>query len=201
MLPDDPNTDLNDEMAAVDAPAGDGPTPAYPAANEPAPQEPAPDGPTPDERLPLYFRLFNEMGIIAQLSGKVLEGHLPDGLLQPHFGVLNHLSRVGDGRTLLAMAQAFQVPKTTMSHQVGVLARHNLVRLAPNPDDGRSKRVWLTDEGRTLRERIVHGFGDEVARWSETITPDEVAALMPRLERIRRFLDADRDQPHEAATD
>ena len=168
-------------------------TPDTPPPDEAAPEASRPAEVTPDERLPLYFRLFNEMGIIAQLSGKVLERRLPDGLLQPHFGVLNHLSRVGDGRTMQSMAAAFQVPKTTMSHQVGVLARHGLVRVAPNPDDARSKRVWLTDEGRALRERVVHGFGGTIAEWSETITPDEVADLVPRLERIRRFLDADRE--------
>ena len=148
---------------------------------------------TLDADLPLYFRLFNEVGIIAQLSGRVLESRLPDGLLEPHFRVLNHLSRVGDGRTPQAMASAFQVPKTTVSHQVGVLVRHGLVRVAPNPKDGRPKCVWLTDEGRALRERVSHGFGDVVAEWSHTITPEEVADLVPRLERIRKFLDADRE--------
>ena len=161
--------------------------------DEPIYETSAPAETTPDERLPLYFRLFNEMGIIAQLSGKVLEQRLPEGLLQPHFGVLNHLSRVGDGRTMQAMAVAFQVPKTTMSHQVSVLAKRGLVRVEPNPDDARSKCVWLTAKGRALRERVVHGFGDTITEWSATITPEEVADLVPRLERIRRFLDTDRD--------
>lgn len=147
---------------------------------------------TPDERTPLYFRLFNEIGIINQLATAVLESRLPDGLLAPHFAVLNHLVRVEDGRTPLEMAKAFQVPKTTMTHQVGVLTRHGLVRLAPNPDDGRSKRVWLTDEGRALRERIVQGFGNVVGRWAEVITPEEVAELVTRLERIRKHLDQSR---------
>lgn len=147
-----------------------------------------------DEDAPLYFRLFNEMGIISQLSGRVLERHLPDGLLEPHFRVLNHLTRVGDGRTMHAMANAFQVPKTTVSHQVGVLARHGLVRVEPNPDDGRSKCVWLTDEGRALRETVVHGFAALIAELAEVAPPQEVARMVPGLERIRKFLDAERDR-------
>ena len=149
---------------------------------------------TPDERTPLYFRLFNEIGIIAQLSTAVLERHLPDGLLEPHFRTLNHLVRVGDGRTPLQMATAFQVPKTTVSHQVGVLAKHGLVRLEANPDDGRSKLVFLTDTGRAMREEVIASFASVVAEWSETIRPEEVAGLVPRLEAIRRFLDAERDR-------
>ena len=146
----------------------------------------------PDEQL-LYFRLFNETGIIAQLAGRVLERRLPHGLLEPHFRVLNHLTRVGDGRTMQSMAQAFQLPKTTVSHQVGVLLKHGLVDVRPNPDDGRSKRVWLTDGGRALREEVITGFGSLIGEWSKAIPPDEVADLVPRLERIRRFLDAERD--------
>lgn len=148
---------------------------------------------TPEEKIALYFRFFNETGIIAQLSGAVLESRLPDGLLEPHFRILNHLSRVGDGRTVQAMAAAFQVPKTTVSHQVRVLLRHALVRVEPHPVDGRSKVVWLTDEGRALRLRTLGALGDTIERWSKDIDPETVARLVPELERIRKFLDRDRD--------
>ncbi len=88
---------------------------------------------TPDERTPLYFRLFNEIGIINQLTTTLLNNRLPAGLLAPHFTVLNHLVRVKDGRTPLEMAKAFQIPKTTMTHQIRVLERHGFVVQAPNP--------------------------------------------------------------------
>ena len=133
------------------------------------------------------------MGIITQLSTTLLESHLPEGLLEPHFAVLNHLMRVGDGRAMHDMARAFQVPKTTMSHRVGVLVKGGFVRVEPNPDDGRSKRVWLTDAGRALRDDTILGFGDTVAQWSGALPPGEVADLVPQLERIRKFLDAQRD--------
>lgn len=147
---------------------------------------------TPDDPTPLYFRLFNEIGIINQLATTLLESRLPRGLLVPHFTVLNHLVRVKDGRTPLELARAFQVPKTTMTHQIGVLERRGLVIQAPNPDDGRSKRVWLTPDGRLLRERIVHAFGDLFEGWSDAIPLEDVAELAPRLERIRKHLDATR---------
>lgn len=149
---------------------------------------------TPDEHTPLYFRLFTEIGIINQLATTLLESRLPDGLLAPHFGVLNHLVRVRDGGTPLELARAFQVPKTTMTHQIGVLERKGLVALAPNADDGRSKRVWLTDEGRAVRDRMVLAFGDAFARLSEITPAGEVADLLPRLERIRKHLDEARSK-------
>lgn len=152
-----------------------------------------PETPGPDDPTSLYFRFFNEMGIITQLVTTRLEERLPHGLLEPHFRVINHLARVGDGRTMQSMATAFQIPKTTISHQVSVLVRHGLVRVAPNPDDGRSKCVWLTDSGRSLREDTIAGFAETIVEWSDAITPDDVGDMLPRLERIRAFLDAERD--------
>jgi hypothetical protein len=44
-----------------------------------------------DADLPLYFRLFNEIGILEQLSRARFEARLPKGVTVPHFSVLNHL--------------------------------------------------------------------------------------------------------------
>ncbi len=52
--------------------------------------------------------VLNEIGIISQLSRAKLESRLNDGLTQHHFGALNHLVRLGDGRTPLEMARASQ---------------------------------------------------------------------------------------------
>ena len=68
--------------------------------------------------LELSFGLFNEIAKIDQLSRAAMNAKLPDGFLTSHFGVLNHLMNVHDGRTPLKLARAFQVPKTTMTHTI-----------------------------------------------------------------------------------
>jgi hypothetical protein len=78
------------------------------------------------------FPLFNEIGIIEQLSRARFEARLPQGVTGPHFSVLNHLMRVADGRTPLELARAFQVPKTTLSHTLGA-GETRLDRDAPEP--------------------------------------------------------------------
>ena len=90
-----------------------------------------------------YFELFNEIGIIEQLSRADFEARLPKGVLVSHFGVLNHLIRVGDGRTPLELARAFQVPKTTMTHTLAGLEKRKWVETRPNPEDLR--RLHLAD--------------------------------------------------------
>jgi len=140
-----------------------------------------------------YFTLFNEVGIIEQLSRTFLEARLPEGLIGPHFSVLNHLIRVADGRTPLELARAFQVPKTTMTHTLAGLIKHGLVETRPNPDDARSKQIWLTDRGRQVREDTIKALGPDLARIAGAIDPAKVMDILPVLQEIRVFLDNDRD--------
>lgn len=152
----------------------------------------APDN-TATEDGRLMFELLNEVGIIAQLSRALLESRLEDGLTIHHFTALNHLVRLGDGRTPIDMARAFQVPKTSMSHTLAGLEKRELVKLAPNPADGRGKLVYLTDAGRTLRERAIEQIGPEVARLVPEFESGEAQSILPVLRKLRALLDKSRD--------
>ena len=147
---------------------------------------------TPEETVRLYFGFFNEVGIINQLSRAVFEGRLPQGVTVSHFTVLNHLIRVRDGQTPMTLSLAFQVPKTTMSHTLAGLVSRGLVDMRPNPADGRSKRVWITEAGRAFREEAILSLAPDILHLSQVVEPDRVAALMPALQRIREAMDAER---------
>jgi len=137
--------------------------------------------------------LFTEIGIIEQLSRSALEAQLPDGLIAPHFGVLNHLTRVGDGRTPLEIARAFQVPKTTMTHTLAGLQKRGLVEMRPNPNDARSKQVWLTEAGRSLRDGMIGRLAPGFMDIQTAIPPDKVGDLLQMLQDLRVYLDKRRD--------
>lgn len=146
----------------------------------------------PDE--PLYFRLFNEIGIVNQLASTLFEAKLPHGLLVSHFALVNHLARDRDGTTAHAMARAFQTPKTTMSHMLGVLGRHGYVEMRPHPKDGRMKTVWLTDAGRAFRQQAIEGLAPDMMRLAEAFEPEWAEQTVERLTALRKWLDADRDR-------
>lgn len=141
----------------------------------------------------IYFQFMNEIGIIAQLSRAAMEARLPDGLILPHFSVINHLARVRDGQTPLALANAFQVPKTTMSHTLAGLIEHGFVEIRPNPEDGRSKTVWLTDAGRTFRQTAISSIAPDLDALSATIPADTISKMLPLLEQVREFMDSARN--------
>ncbi|MEM9392908.1 MAG: MarR family transcriptional regulator [Pseudomonadota bacterium] len=146
----------------------------------------------PDDLHALYFKVFNEIGILGQLSSTLLEARLPDGMLISHFSVLNHLIRVKDGQTPLVLARAFQVPKTTMTHTLAGLEKAGLVDMRPNPSDKRSKQVWLTAAGRAFREEAIAALAPDIAHLSEIVPEDTLRALAPKLEELRQIMDANR---------
>ena len=147
---------------------------------------------SPDDFGPI-FAFFNEIGIIEQLSRTQLEAHLPEGLIAPHFGVLNHLVRLGDGRTPLQIATAFQVPKTSMSHTLAVLQKRGLIEMSPNPDDARSKVISITDEGRKVREATITSLIPDFQKVLGHMDPSNFKSALPFLMELRETLDKARD--------
>ena len=145
-----------------------------------------------DDDLPLYFRLFNEIGIIEQLSRALLEAQLPDGMLVSHFSVLNHLIRVKDGRTPLELARAFQVPKTTMTHTLAGLHKRALVETRPNPEDKRSKCIWITDAGRGFREDAIAAMAPDMGALAQHMDRETAQDLVAKLADLRIYLDESR---------
>lgn len=139
------------------------------------------------------FQFFNEVGIINQLSSAIFQARLPDGMHISHFSVLNHLVRLGDGKTPLAIANAFQVPKTTMTHTLAMLEKRDLIRMAPHETDGRSKVVFLTDAGRKMQMAAINGMGAPIAKLADDLGPEVITALLPSLEKIRIYLDQNRE--------
>lgn len=139
-----------------------------------------------------YFRLFNEIGIISQLASTAFERALPHGLTQAQFSMLNHAVRLGDGWTPARLANAFQVTRGTMTSTLQRLESKGFIRIEPDAVDGRSKRVFITDKGRAAREEGLKAAQPVFARVPEVLSAQEVAAIMPTLEKLRAWLDENR---------
>lgn len=153
----------------------------------------------PGEADRLLFAVFNEIGIIEQLARTRFEDVMPDGLLLPHFTVLNHLVRLGDDKSLKSLAFAFQVSKGAMTNTTQRLERRGFVEVRPDPHDGRGKRVFITEAGRKVREEAIAALGPELRELAVHPGLGAFEAILPHLEAIRRALDAMRD-PGQPAT-
>lgn len=138
------------------------------------------------------FGFFTEIGIINQLSTAMLAKSLPDGVHPSHFAILNHLARMGDDKTPVRIASAMQVTKNTMTHSLKVLQDRGYIDVQPDPEDGRGKRVFLTEAGSAFREEAIVLVSKE---FKHVIGADQLA-IMRRirgdLEQMRKHLDENR---------
>ncbi|MBU6319862.1 MAG: MarR family transcriptional regulator [Alphaproteobacteria bacterium] len=149
--------------------------------------------PVSDEDADLFFRLFNEIGIIDQLASSAFERALPHGLTLAQFTVLNHCVRLGDNRTPAQLARAFQLTRGTLTSTLGRLEAKGFIRIEADQKDGRSKRVFLTREGRAAREGAIRAARPHLDRVAGAFVRDDVHAIMPALQKLRAWLDQNRD--------
>ena len=145
-----------------------------------------------EDAAALYFRLFNEIGIIAQLSASRFQRVLPHELTVAQFSLLHHCVRLGDGWTPARLAAAFQVTRGTMTSTLGRLESKGFIRIDPDTEDARSKRVFLTKSGRVAREDALKALKPDLADLPAGFTPAEAAAILPALEKLRIWLDTHR---------
>jgi len=149
---------------------------------------------------PVHFRLLNEIGIVAQLSGRLFERVMPGDMTLPQFTVLNHFVRLGRPSSPARLASAFQVTKGAMTNTLGHLEAKGFVTVCRDPADGRSKIVDITPPGRAAREEAVAALAPSLRRLADAIPGADIEAILPVLVRLRAYLDAERDGPPGAST-
>ncbi len=145
-------------------------------------------------RDPILFQFFNEIGIIEQLSRNWFEQMLPHGLKLSHFSMLNHLVRLGDGKSPVELARSFQVTKAAITNTISRLKKRGFVEEKPHPTDLRSKLIYLTEEGRICRDDAVGAASKALQLFSDKITIEEFEATLPLLTKVRTILDNERSQ-------
>ena len=141
----------------------------------------------------LIFTLFNEIGIIQQLSTARFSRVLAPDLNPSEFGVLNHFVRLGDGKTPTYLAKAFQMTKPSMTAILGKLERKGYVEITGSKDDRRQKIVTLTDAGRAARSKGLEAMAPLADIVLESQDLSDLQAILPKLQALREFLDQERN--------
>ncbi|MCV2392899.1 winged helix DNA-binding protein [Actinotalea sp. M2MS4P-6] len=99
------------------------------------------------------------------------------GLNADEFAVYSVLAAT-DGMAPSDLARWMSAPATTVSSYIGRFTRRGHVRRVPNPEDGRSYLVQLTEAGRAAHLDAGRGF-------------------LPLLDEVTRRLGPDADEMHE----
>lgn len=140
------------------------------------------------------FAYFTEIGIISQLSSTLFESMLPEGLTQAQFGVLNWFSRVDTVATPGRLAKAFQVTGGAMTNTLKKLESRQLVKIEPDPDSGRKKRVTITALGKEVREQAINATAPLLAELTERFEKQFILNQIRGLKEVREYLDERRSR-------
>jgi DNA-binding MarR family transcriptional regulator len=141
---------------------------------------------------PIWFQVFNEIGIIQQLSLAAFERRLPERLSVAGFAVLNHLARLPGDWGPARLARAFQVTKGAMTNTIQRLEAEGYVTVEADPRDARAKFVRPTQAGRAVREASIASLAPVLSEMNATFGADAAADALPFLKSLRAWLDAHR---------
>jgi DNA-binding MarR family transcriptional regulator len=105
----------------------------------------------------------------------------------PHANVFPFVP--SEGITVSGLAELARVRKQTMAEAVNDLERLGYVERHPNPNDRRSRLVFLTERGQSVRP-VTHAAAERVEQqWARLTSPEELeklrAALLQLLGALR----------------
>lgn len=105
------------------------------------------------------------------------------GLTTPKMRSLAVLSVI-DGIVISRLAVYAVVEQSTLSRALDALEADGLVRRAPDPEDSRATRVWITAEGRAAFEKMWPTMRKSYERMFAGIDAEEHAAFVATLQKI-----------------
>ncbi|MEX1035196.1 MAG: MarR family transcriptional regulator [Sneathiella sp.] len=140
------------------------------------------------------FRIISWIGIISQQTDtkmrQLLEG---TDVPPPQFMLLSHfMHRPEESKTVSKIAWALQQPQPGITKTVAKMLKKGFLRAEENPQDGRSKFLYLTVEGKRAHEqaqaRLETALADTFTGWREWEKKD----FFGFLDKLKDYLDETR---------
>ena len=139
--------------------------------------------------------LLREVAILDDAIRHALGRHLPEGVPEAQFAMLNHLRYTRNhAETPADLARVFRVSPPAMTQLLGRMVRRGLVHLAPDAGDRRRRHVALTETGRALHAQTLHALEEDLARLARGLRSAELATLRDGLRRLRHDAEAVADR-------
>ena len=129
--------------------------------------------------------LFGELFMADQLARTRISKVLPKGMELSHFGVLNHLARIGEERTPAQLAKAFRVTRGAMTNTLAKLEWAGHIHIRPDWDDARRKFVAISPSGRQARDAALSAIVPAVGDVVRALGPEKIRAVLPVLREMR----------------
>ncbi len=107
----------------------------------------------------------------------------PLGLAPAQFMTLLELWRE-DGLAQKDLVERLDVEQATMANTIARMERDGLVERRPNPEDGRTRSVFMTARARSLKDAATKAAQEVNQEYLSVLTPDERKQMIEMLQRI-----------------
>jgi len=134
-------------------------------------------------------QVFDEIGLIDAGVRTIISRCLPLGVSYPQFAVMNLLMRRGEGQAPAMIAQALQMTPGAITNTLQRMEATGLAEVAPDPADGRKKRVSLTASGRQAYQRAMASLKPRMASLRDGFTQKEFREVLPFLRALRAWME------------
>jgi len=137
---------------------------------------------------PRMHALFDLLAAV-NVTHPYVEGFIADPKLSESYGLL---SLIGAARSITTteVAARLGIPITTASDRIRRLEEHGFAERRPNPNDGRSHLVSLTDAGRAAFESTFPAWREATVQLEEelSISSREIGDAIRELDRAMRAI-------------
>jgi DNA-binding MarR family transcriptional regulator len=130
----------------------------------------------------VLLQMFRTGHAVRELMLEAVEG---TGITADEYAVLGLIGAMGSVSPT-DLAARLRVPPTTISRHAARMVDSGLARRVPNPDDGRSYLLELTDPGRKTVRTIAPRIRSLVERLAEVTNVKEIEAALVDLEQAAK---------------
>ena len=128
-----------------------------------------------------FLRLMRVHQQVERVAGTPLRCF---GVSLPQFDVIAHVG-AAEGLTQQELADSLLVTKGNVTQLLDRLEQCGLIE---RRQDGRAKRIWLTERGRALFDEVVPAHESRIAAQFDALTADEQRGLARLLGKVDRAL-------------
>jgi DNA-binding MarR family transcriptional regulator len=135
----------------------------------------------------VLLQMFRTSQAVRELLVQTLDG---TGITPDEWAVLSSIGYHGRVAPT-ELATRLRIPPTTISRYVARLVESGLATRVPNPDDGRSYLLDLTDQGKAVIDTVGPRFRALLERLREQTAVDQIEVALLELERVARAVAVD----------
>lgn len=135
------------------------------------------------------FKFFRSITHISQTMTLRAERQLPDGLTIPQFELIDLLKARASPVLPMEAAITMNLTRGAVSNLIKQLEKKNLLEVMANPDDGRSKRITLSDQGQKSHRDCMIALSEVTTNILQVFSGQKFAAVQNMLDEFSDWLD------------